>query len=46
MDRKQFVEDNCIEEDVLFLDPKGCVPWLASQTDMLAQDWYIVLDKY
>lgn len=26
--------------------PKGCVPWLASQTDMLSQDWYIVLDKY
>ena len=22
--------------------PKGCVPWLASQTDMLADDWYIV----
>ena len=19
-----------------------CVPWLASQTDMLAQDWYII----
>lgn len=22
--------------------PKGCVPWLASQTDMLTDDWYIV----
>ena len=22
--------------------PKGCVPWLASQTDMLAEDWEIV----
>ena len=22
--------------------PKGIVPWLASQTDMLADDWYIV----
>lgn len=22
--------------------PKGCVPWLASQTDMLSDDWYIV----
>jgi len=22
--------------------PKGRVPWLASQTDMLAVDWYIV----
>lgn len=22
--------------------PKGRVPWLASQTDMLADDWYIV----
>lgn len=22
--------------------PKGCVPWLASQTDMLADDWYVV----
>lgn len=20
--------------------PKSCVPWLASQTDMLADDWY------
>ena len=24
--------------------PKGRVPWLASQTDMLAEDWIIVLD--
>ncbi len=22
--------------------PKGVVPWLASQTDMLSEDWYIV----
>lgn len=22
--------------------PKGRVPWLASQTDMLAEDWYVV----
>ena len=22
--------------------PKGMAPWLASQTDMLAEDWYIV----
>lgn len=22
--------------------PKGVVPWLASQTDMLAEDWVIV----
>lgn len=22
--------------------PKGVVPWLASQTDMLADDWHIV----
>ena len=22
--------------------PKGCVPWLASQTDMLAEDWHTV----
>jgi hypothetical protein len=22
--------------------PKGIVPWLASQTDMLAEDWNIV----
>ena len=22
--------------------PKGVVPWLASQTDMLAEDWIIV----
>lgn len=22
--------------------PKGVVPWLASQTDMLAEDWYVV----
>lgn len=25
--------------------PKSLVPWLASQTDMLADDWYIVLGK-
>tara|TARA_R110000851_G_scaffold97032_1_gene210468 strand:+ start:59 stop:304 length:246 start_codon:yes stop_codon:yes gene_type:complete len=23
--------------------PKSCVPWLASQTDMLAEDWQIVV---
>ena len=23
--------------------PKGIVPWLASQTDILAEDWVIVL---
>ena len=22
--------------------PKGVVPWLASQTDMLAEDWVLV----
>ena len=22
--------------------PKGMVPWLASQTDMLREDWYVV----
>lgn len=22
--------------------PKGIVPWLASQTDMLSEDWYVV----
>jgi len=22
--------------------PKSCVPWLASQTDMLAEDWHIL----
>ena len=22
--------------------PKGVVPWLASQTDMLREDWYIL----
>ena len=22
--------------------PKGVVPWLASQTDLLAEDWYAV----
>lgn len=25
--------------------PKGIVPWLASQTDMLAEDWEIVEEK-
>jgi hypothetical protein len=25
--------------------PKGRVPWLASQTDMLAEDWYVVEDE-
>jgi len=24
--------------------PKSCVPWLASQTDMLAEDWSIIGD--
>lgn len=24
--------------------PKGRVPWLASQTDMLAEDWYVLHD--
>lgn len=24
--------------------PKGRVPWLASQTDILAEDWQIVID--
>jgi len=24
--------------------PKSLVPWLASQTDMLADDWYLLLD--
>ena len=24
--------------------PKGIVPWLASQTDMLAEDWFVVTD--
>jgi len=23
--------------------PKSCVPWLASQTDMLAEDWSVIL---
>ena len=22
--------------------PRGAVPWLASQTDMLCEDWYVV----
>lgn len=26
--------------------PKGRVPWLASQTDMLAEDWEVVTDEY
>lgn len=25
--------------------PKGTVPWLASQTDMLAEDWEVVEEK-
>ena len=25
--------------------PKGTVPWVASQTDMLAEDWEIVEEK-
>jgi hypothetical protein len=25
--------------------PKSRVPWLASQTDLLAEDWVIVLNK-
>lgn len=25
--------------------PKGIVPWLASQTDMLAEDWEVVEEK-
>ena len=26
--------------------PRDLVPWLASQTDMLAEDWEIVIDEY
>ena len=26
--------------------PKGRVPWLASQTDMLSDDWYIAEDEH
>ena len=26
--------------------PKGRVPWLASQTDMLADDWYVAEDDH
>jgi len=25
--------------------PKSCVPWLASQTDMLAEDWSIITES-
>ena len=25
--------------------PKGIVPWLASQTDLLSNDWYVVGDE-
>ena len=25
--------------------PKGRVPWLASQTDMLAEDWYVLEEE-
>ena len=25
------------------LAPKSCVPWFASQTDMLAKDWHLVI---
>ena len=26
--------------------PRSCVPWLASQTDMLAEDWEIAEVQY
>ncbi|MCP9358688.1 DUF2829 domain-containing protein [Liquorilactobacillus satsumensis] len=47
--------DKVMTHDFIYIDttglqsdnpdaPKSRVPWLASQTDMLAEDWYIVED--
>ena len=36
-----FIDTSGLESDNKFA-PKSRVPWLASQTDMLADDWYRV----
>lgn len=36
-----FIDTTGLATDNKFA-PKSCVPWLASQTDMLAEDWIII----
>ena len=36
-----FIDTTGLQSDNLFA-PRNRVPWLASQTDMLALDWYII----
>ena len=36
-----YIETSNLETDNVYA-PKGRVPWLASQTDLLAEDWEIV----
>ena len=53
LDRLQFAQQLSMTHDFIYIDttglqtdnefaPKNCVPWLASQTDMLSNDWEIV----
>ena len=50
-DKNSFMTQEYIYIDTLGLitknenAPKGRVPWLASQTDMLAEDWEVVTDE-
>lgn len=40
-----YIKEKCVGTDTTGLKslnpeaPRSCVPWLASQTDMLAEDW-------
>lgn len=36
-----FIDTTGLQSDNLFA-PRNIVPWLASQTDMLALDWYVI----
>lgn len=36
-----FIDTTGLQSDNLFA-PRNRVPWLASQTDMLALDWYVI----
>lgn len=36
-----FIDTTGLQSDNLFA-PRNRIPWLASQTDMLALDWYVI----
>lgn len=39
-----YIDTTGLKTDNAFT-PRSCVPWIASQTDMLAEDWELVQDK-